>query len=384
MATAIVENDKTKALELALSTIEKQFGKGSIMKLGGSQSLFSDVPVISTGALGLDIGLGIGGLPRGRIIEIFGPESSGKTTLALSTIAQAQKAGGTAAFIDAEHALDLSYARKLGVNTQDMLVSQPDTGEQALEITETLVRSGAVDILVVDSVAALTPRAEIEGEMGDSHMGLQARLMSQALRKLTAVISRSNTMVIFINQIRMKIGVMFGNPETTTGGNALKFYASVRLDVRRIGAIKSGEDVVGNRTAVKVVKNKMAPPFAKVEFDLMYGDGISLEGDVLDLGVKFELVDKSGAWYSCNGERIGQGREQAVKFLKENPEMTQRLRQEVMDKTINKDKIKAAAAEALAGRGAEKSTEKSTEKSADKNSTPAVKTAARMDAKKKH
>lgn len=341
MAMTTVDNDKAKALELALSAIEKQFGKGSVMKLDAEQTLFDNVPVVSTGALCLDIGLGIGGLPRGRIIEIFGPESSGKTTLALSAIAQAQKAGGTAAFIDAEHALDVTYARKLGVNTKDMLISQPDTGEQALEIAETLVRSGAIEILVVDSVAALTPRAEIEGEMGDSHMGLQARLMSQALRKLTAAISRSNTLVIFINQIRMKIGVMFGNPETTTGGNALKFYSSVRLDVRRIGAIKSGEEVVGARTAVKVVKNKMAPPFAKVEFDLMYGDGISLEGDVLDLGVKHELIDKSGAWYSCNGERIGQGREQAVKFLKENSKMTQSLREQILDKTIRKAKIAA-------------------------------------------
>lgn len=350
MAMTTVDNDKAKALELALSAIEKQFGKGSIMKLDAEQTLFDNVPVVSTGALSLDIGLGIGGLPRGRIIEIFGPESSGKTTLALSAIAQAQKAGGTAAFIDAEHALDVTYARKLGVNTKDMLISQPDTGEQALEIAETLVRSGAIDIMVVDSVAALTPRAEIEGEMGDSHMGLQARLMSQALRKLTAAISRSNTLVIFINQIRMKIGVMFGNPETTTGGNALKFYSSVRLDVRRIGAIKSGEEVVGARTAVKVVKNKMAPPFAKVEFDLMYGDGISLEGDVLDLGVKHELIDKSGAWYSCNGERIGQGREQAIKFLKENPKMTQGLREQILDKTIRKAKI--AASSQVNGKGA--------------------------------
>ncbi|OFZ15461.1 MAG: recombinase RecA [Bdellovibrionales bacterium RBG_16_40_8] len=339
-----VDNEKSKALELALITIEKQFGKGSIMKLGGEQTLFENVPAVSTGALSLDIALGIGGLPRGRIVEIFGPESSGKTTLALSTIAQAQKAGGTAAFIDAEHALDVGYARKLGVNTKDMLISQPDTGEQALEITETLVRSGAIDILVIDSVAALTPRAEIEGEMGDSHMGLQARLMSQALRKLTAAIARSNTLVIFINQIRMKIGVMFGNPETTTGGNALKFYASVRLDVRRIGAIKDGEDVTGSRTTVKVVKNKMAPPFAKVEFDLMYGDGISLEGDVLDLGVKFELIDKSGTWFSVNGERMGQGREQAIRFLKENAKLTQSLREQILNKTIRKDKIANAAA----------------------------------------
>jgi len=297
-------SDKGKALDLAIQAIEKQFGKGSIMKLGGDRSLYENVPVFSTGALSLDIGLGIGGLPKGRIVEIYGPESSGKTTLALSCIAQAQKAGGSVAYVDAEHALDVSYARKLGVSVEDMLISQPDTGEQALEIVETLVRSGAVDVLVVDSVAALTPRAEIEGEMGDSHMGLQARLMSQALRKLTAAISRSQTLVIFINQIRMKIGVMFGNPETTTGGNALKFYASIRLDVRRIGAIQAGEEVVGNRTAVKVVKNKMAPPFAKVEFDLLYGEGISAEGDVLDLAVKKEFVEKSGAWYSYKGERM--------------------------------------------------------------------------------
>ena len=323
--------EKGKALELAIASIEKQFGKGSIMKLGGEKSLYEGVPVFSTGALSLDIALGIGGLPKGRIIEIYGPESSGKTTLALSTVAQAQKAGGSVAYVDAEHALDVSYAKKLGVKVDEMLVSQPDTGEQALEIVETLVRSGAVDVLVVDSVAALTPRAEIEGEMGDSHMGLQARLMSQALRKLTAAISRSNTLVIFINQIRMKIGVMFGNPETTTGGNALKFYASVRLDVRRIGAIQNGEEVVGNRTAVKVVKNKMAPPFAKVEFDLMYGEGLSAEGDVLDIGVKKEMIDKSGAWYSIKGERMGQGRDQAKNFLKENPEMMKTLRQQILE-----------------------------------------------------
>lgn len=323
--------DKSKALELAISSIEKQFGKGSIMKLGGEQTLYSEIPVVSTGALSLDIALGIGGLPKGRIVEIYGPESSGKTTLALTTIAQAQKMGGTVAFVDAEHALDVAYARKLGVKSDDMLISQPDTGEQALEITETLVRSGAIDVLVVDSVAALTPRAEIEGEMGDSHMGLQARLMSQALRKLTGAINRSNTLVIFINQIRMKIGVMFGNPETTTGGNALKFYSSIRLDVRRIGSIKNGEDVIGNRTAVKVVKNKMAPPFAKVEFDLMYGDGISEEGDILDLAVKKDLFEKSGAWYSYNGERVGQGREAAKTFLKENPQAKIELRSKLLD-----------------------------------------------------
>jgi recombination protein RecA len=322
--------EKAKALELAVSTIEKQFGKGSIMRLGAEDNLHKDVETISTGALSLDIALGIGGLPKGRIVEVFGPESSGKTTIALSVIAQAQKKGGVVAYVDAEHALDVNYARKLGVNTEDMLISQPDTGEQALEITETLVRSGAIDVLVVDSVAALVPRAEIEGEMGDSHMGLQARLMSQALRKLTAAINRSQTLVIFINQIRMKIGVMFGNPETTTGGNALKFYSSVRLDVRRVGAIKSGEDVTGNRTAVKVVKNKMAPPFTKTEFDLMYGEGISLEGDVLDLGVTAGLIEKSGAWFSYNGERMGQGRDQAKEFLKSNPNVTQEVRTKVL------------------------------------------------------
>ncbi len=333
MANATVDTkanaEKLKALELAVSTIEKQFGKGSIMRLGANESLVKDVEVISTGALSLDIALGIGGLPKGRIVEIYGPESSGKTTLCLSVIAQAQKKGGVVAFVDAEHALDVNYARKLGVNTEDLLISQPDTGEQALEITETLVRSGAIDVLVVDSVAALVPRAEIEGDMGDSHVGLQARLMSQALRKLTAAINRSNTLVIFINQIRMKIGVMFGNPETTTGGNALKFYSSVRLDVRRVGAIKNGEDVTGNRTAVKVVKNKMAPPFTKVEFDLMYGTGISEEGDILDLAVTANLVEKSGAWFSINGERMGQGRDAAKNFLRDHPEMMVELRNKI-------------------------------------------------------
>lgn len=334
MANATVDSkanaEKIKALELAVSTIEKQFGKGSIMRLGANESLVKDVEAISTGALSLDIALGIGGLPKGRIVEIYGPESSGKTTLCLSVIAQAQKKGGVVAFVDAEHALDINYARKLGVNTEDLLISQPDTGEQALEITETLVRSGAIDVLVVDSVAALVPRAEIEGDMGDSHVGLQARLMSQALRKLTAAINRSNTLVIFINQIRMKIGVMFGNPETTTGGNALKFYSSVRLDVRRVGAIKNGEDVTGNRTAVKVVKNKMAPPFTKVEFDLMYGEGISEEGDLLDLAVTANMVEKSGAWFSINGERMGQGRDQAKNFLREHPEMKVELRKKIL------------------------------------------------------
>lgn len=330
VADAKANNEKTKALELAVSAIEKQFGKGSIMRLGANESLVKDVEAISTGALSLDIALGIGGLPKGRICEIYGPESSGKTTLCLSVIAQAQKKGGVVAFVDAEHALDINYARKLGVNTEDLLISQPDTGEQALEITETLVRSGAIDVLVVDSVAALVPRAEIEGDMGDSHVGLQARLMSQALRKLTAAINRSNTLVIFINQIRMKIGVMFGNPETTTGGNALKFYSSVRLDVRRVGAIKDGEDVTGNRTAVKVVKNKMAPPFTKVEFDLMYGEGISEEGDLLDLAVTAGMVEKSGAWFSINGERMGQGRDAAKTFLKEHPEYMTELRSKIL------------------------------------------------------
>jgi len=339
-------SEKSKALDLAVSAIEKQFGKGSIMRLGAGEAMQKDVEAISTGALSLDLALGIGGLPKGRIVEIYGPESSGKTTLALTTIAEAQRKGGVVAFVDAEHALDVGYARKLGVNTSDMLISQPDTGEQALEIVETLVRSGAIDVLVVDSVAALVPRAEIEGEMGDSHVGLQARLMSQALRKLTSAISRSKTLVIFINQLRMKIGVMFGNPETTTGGNALKFYASVRLDVRRIGAIKDGEEVVGNRTAVKVVKNKMAPPFAKVEFDLMYGEGISFEGDLVDLATKYELVEKSGAWYSLNGERMGQGRDQAKEFLKQNKAAAQELRRKILE--LNKIGVIAPLADMIA------------------------------------
>jgi recombination protein RecA len=312
--------DKQKALDAALSQIERAFGKGSIMKLGARENLV-ETEVISTGSLGLDIALGIGGLPKGRIIEIYGPESSGKTTLALHAIAQAQKAGGTCAFVDAEHALDPSYARKLGVNIDELLISQPDAGEQALEIADTLVRSGAIDVLVVDSVAALVPRAELEGEMGDSHVGLHARLMSQALRKLTGSISKSNCLVIFINQIRLKIGVMFGNPETTTGGNALKFYASVRLDIRRIGAIKDRDTVVGNQTRVKVVKNKMAPPFRVVEFDIMYGEGVSKVGELLDLGIQAGVVDKSGAWFSYDGTRIGQGRENAKTYLRNNPEM---------------------------------------------------------------
>jgi recombination protein RecA len=310
--------DRGKALEAALGQIERAFGKGSIMRLGQREKAV-EAEVVSTGSIGLDIGLGIGGLPRGRIIEIYGPESSGKTTLALHVIAEAQKQGGACAFVDAEHALDPSYAHKLGVNIDDLLISQPDAGEQALEIADTLVRSGAIDVLVVDSVAALVPRAELEGEMGDSHMGLQARLMSQALRKLTASISKSRCMVIFINQIRMKIGVMFGNPETTTGGNALKFYASVRLDIRRIGSIKDRDTVVGNQTRVKVVKNKMAPPFRVVEFDIMYGEGISKTGELIDLGVAAGVVEKSGAWFSYDGQRIGQGRENAKAYLKENP-----------------------------------------------------------------
>ena len=316
----MTDKDKLKALELAVGQIEKQFGKGSIMRLG-KEEVPAGIPAISTGSLGLDIALGVGGVPRGRIIEIYGPESSGKTTLALHVIAEAQKAGGQAAFIDAEHALDVTYARKLGVRTDDLLISQPDTGEQALEITETLVRSGAIDVIIVDSVAALTPRAEIDGEMGDAHMGLQARLMSQALRKLTGAISKSNTTLIFINQIRMKIGVMFGNPETTTGGNALKFYASVRLDIRKISAIKEGEEVTGGRVKVKVVKNKIAPPFREVEFDIIYGRGISKEGEVLDLGVESNLIEKSGTWYSYNGERLGQGRENAKNFLRDHPDL---------------------------------------------------------------
>ena len=318
------ESHRGKALELAMSQIEKQFGKGAIMKLGADE-IAANVPVISSGSLGLDIALGVGGLPRGRVIEIFGPESSGKTTLSLHAIAEAQKAGGAAAFIDAEHALDIHYAGRLGVKVDDLLVSQPDTGEQALEIAETLVRSGALDIIVIDSVAALVPRAEIEGEMGDSHMGLQARLMSQALRKLTAAISKSQTTVIFINQIRMKIGVMYGSPETTTGGNALKFYASVRLDIRRIGAIKERDEVVGNQTRVKVVKNKLAPPFRLVEFDIMYGEGVSKAGEILDLGVKAGVVEKSGAWFSYDSQRIGQGRENAKTFLKENPDIAAKI-----------------------------------------------------------
>ncbi|WP_207540804.1 recombinase RecA [Sabulicella rubraurantiaca] len=312
--------EKNKALDAALSQIERAFGKGSIMRMGAKHPM-EDVEAVSTGSLGLDLALGIGGLPKGRIVEIYGPESSGKTTLALHAIAEAQKKGGTCAFIDAEHALDPGYARKLGVDVDNLLISQPDAGEQALEIADTLVRSGAVDVLVVDSVAALVPKAELEGEMGDSHVGLHARLMSQALRKLTGTVSRSNCLLIFLNQIRLKIGVMFGNPETTTGGNALKFYASIRMDIRRIGAIKERDEAVGNQTRVKVVKNKMAPPFRQVEFDIMYGEGISKVGELIDLGVKAGIVEKSGAWFSCDGQRIGQGRENAKQFLRDNKEM---------------------------------------------------------------
>ncbi|PLX98733.1 MAG: recombinase RecA [Desulfuromonas sp.] len=318
------DDNRKRALDLAMSQIEKQFGKGSIMRLGSDYQMPA-VEIIPTGSISLDLALGVGGIPKGRIIEIFGPESSGKTTLALHLVAEAQKRGGVAAFVDAEHALDIQYAQRLGVKADDLLVSQPDTGEQALEITEMLVRSGAIDVLVVDSVAALTPRAEIEGEMGDSHMGLQARLMSQALRKLTGIVSKSHCCIIFINQIRMKIGVMFGNPETTTGGNALKFYASVRLDIRRISALKQGDEVIGGRTRVKVVKNKVAPPFKQAEFDIMYGTGISREGDVLDLGVDNDIVEKSGSWYSYAGERVGQGRENAKQFLREHPETTNEI-----------------------------------------------------------
>ena len=337
-----MDENRKKALVAALGQIERQFGKGAVMRLGDSTAA-RDIEVVSTGSLALDVALGIGGLPKGRVIEIYGPESSGKTTLTLQAIAECQKQGGTAAFVDAEHALDPVYAEKIGVNVDDLLVSQPDTGEQALEITDMLVRSGAVDIVVVDSVAALTPRAEIEGDMGDSHMGLQARLMSQALRKLTGNIKRSNTMVIFINQIRMKIGVMFGSPETTTGGNALKFYSSVRLDIRRIGAIKKGDEILGNETRVKVVKNKLAPPFKKAEFEILYGEGISRLGELIDMGVEHGLVDKAGSWYSYDGERIGQGKENARAFLKENPEMAveieEKLRAQLLpsDDDLNQD-----------------------------------------------
>ena len=342
-----MDENRKQALTAALSQIERQFGKGAIMRMGdGSQA--ANIDVISTGSLSLDVALGIGGVPRGRVIEIYGPESSGKTTMTLHVVAEAQKAGGTAAFVDAEHALDPQYAEKLGVNVEDLLVSQPDTGEQALEITDMLVRSGAVDIVVVDSVAALTPKAEIEGDMGDSHVGLQARLMSQALRKLTGNIKRSNCTVIFINQIRMKIGVMFGSPETTTGGNALKFYSSVRLDIRRIGAIKKGDEVIGNQTRVKVVKNKMAPPFRQAEFEILYGQGVSHEGEIIDLGVANNIVDKSGAWYSYEGDRVGQGKENAREFLKTNPETAQEIEDRIRDVLLPKAKPTEAAEEQVA------------------------------------
>ena len=343
-----MDENKSKALAAALSQIEKQFGKGSIMRMGDTD-IGADIQSVSTGSLGLDIALGIGGLPRGRVVEIYGPESSGKTTLTLSVIAQMQKVGGVAAFIDAEHALDPQYAQKLGVNVSDLLISQPDTGEQALEIADMLVRSGSVDIVVIDSVAALVPKAEIEGEMGDSHMGLQARLMSQALRKLTGNIKRTNTMVIFINQIRMKIGVMFGNPETTTGGNALKFYASVRLDIRRTGAIKRGDEVIGSETRVKIVKNKVAPPFKQAEFDILYGEGISREGEIIEMGSNLKLVEKAGAWYSYKGEKIGQGKDNAREYLREHPEIANeidakiransKMNQDVLVKTVVPDEV---------------------------------------------
>ncbi|MBT3011157.1 MAG: recombinase RecA [Candidatus Thiodiazotropha sp. (ex Lucina aurantia)] len=340
-----MDENRAKALSAALGQIEKQFGKGSVMRMGDTSAV-RNIDAISTGSLSLDIALGIGGLPKGRVVEIYGPESSGKTTLTLQVVAEAQKMGGTAAFIDAEHALDPQYAEKLGVNVDELLVSQPDTGEQALEITDMLVRSGAVDLVVIDSVAALTPKAEIEGDMGDSHVGLQARLMSQALRKLTANIKRTNCLVIFINQIRMKIGVMFGNPETTTGGNALKFYSSVRLDIRRTGAIKKGDEVVGNDTRVKVVKNKVAPPFKQVQFEILYGEGISHEGEIIELGVQRGIIDKSGAWYSYNGDRIGQGKENVRNFLKENPDISEaiesRIREELLPSQDSEEELAEA------------------------------------------
>jgi recombination protein RecA len=339
-----MDEQRKKALAQALGQIEKQFGKGSVMRMGDG-GVIRDIEVVSTGSIGLDVALGVGGLPKGRVIEIYGPESSGKTTLTLQVIAEAQKQGGTAAFVDAEHALDPAYAEKLGVNVDELLVSQPDTGEQALEITDMLVRSSAVDIVVIDSVAALTPKAEIEGEMGDSHMGLQARLMSQALRKLTANIQRSNTMVIFINQIRMKIGVMFGSPETTTGGNALKFYSSVRLDIRRIGAIKKGDEVIGNQTRVKVVKNKVSPPFKQAEFEILYGEGISRFGEIIDIGVQHGLIDKAGSWYSYGDDRIGQGKENVREFLRNNPEMAAELEEKIRAKLLPKT-VKAASDDA--------------------------------------
>jgi recombination protein RecA len=334
-----MENNKQKALDAALSQIDRQFGKGSVMRMGDTDALSKGIDVISTGSLGLDIALGIGGLPKGRVVEIYGPESSGKTTMALQAVSSCMANGGTAAFVDAEHALDPIYAEKLGINVDELLVSQPDTGEQALEITDMLVRSGAVDIIVIDSVAALTPKAEIEGDMGDSHMGLQARLMSQALRKITGNIKRSNCLVIFINQLRMKIGVMFGNPETTTGGNALKFYASVRLDIRRIGAVKQGDEIVGNETRVKVVKNKVSPPFKQAEFQILYGQGTSLEGEIIDIGVKLGFVEKAGSWYSYNGDRIGQGKLNVTKFLKENPEISSDIEQRIREKLLVRETL---------------------------------------------
>lgn len=340
-----LSTEKSKALQAALAQIEKQFGKGSIMRLGEGE-VIEDIEVVSTGSLGLDIALGVGGLPRGRVVEIYGPESSGKTTLTLQVVAEMQKLGGVAAFIDAEHALDIQYAQKLGVNLQELLISQPDTGEQALEIVDSLVRSGAVDLVIVDSVAALTPKAELEGEMGDSLPGLQARLMSQALRKLTATIKKSNCMVIFINQIRMKIGVMFGSPETTTGGNALKFYSSVRLDIRRIGSIKKGEEIIGNETRVKVVKNKVAPPFKEAEFDILYGEGISREGEIIDLGVAAKIVEKSGSWYAYNGEKIGQGKDNSREFLRENPELAREIENKVREAMGVPLLVEAGAADA--------------------------------------
>ncbi len=344
-----MDENKTKALDAALSQIERQFGKGTIMRLGDEHK--EAMPAISTGSLGLDIALGIGGLPKGRVVEIYGPESSGKTTLTLQVIAECQKTGGTAAFIDAEHALDPAYAEKLGVNVEDLLISQPDTGEQALEVADMLVRSGAIDVIVIDSVAALTPKAEIEGDMGDHHVGLQARLMSQALRKITGNIKRSNCMVIFINQIRMKIGVMFGNPETTTGGNALKFYSSVRLDIRRIGAVKSGDEVIGNETRVKIVKNKVAPPFRQTEFQIMYGKGIYHMGEVIDIGVKQGLVDKAGAWYSYNGDRIGQGKANAAKYLEENRATADEIEAKIREQLLSPVKPASETEKAKAGKG---------------------------------
>ena len=346
--SAALNSEKAKALAAALAQIEKQFGKGTIMKLGDGE-VIEDIQVVSTGSLGLDIALGVGGLPRGRVVEIYGPESSGKTTLTLQVIAEMQKIGGTCAFVDAEHALDIQYAQKLGVNLQELLISQPDTGEQALEIVDSLVRSGAVDLIVIDSVAALTPKAELEGEMGDSLPGLQARLMSQALRKLTATIKKANCMVIFINQIRMKIGVMFGSPETTTGGNALKFYASVRLDIRRIGSIKKGEEIIGNETRVKVVKNKVASPFKTAEFDILYGEGISRLGEVLDLGVAGHIVEKAGAWYAFNGEKIGQGRDNSREFLKENPDLAIEIENKVRE-SLGIPLVQAEASEVISAK----------------------------------